>query len=134
MFDNSAYYGLQNPGFTKDIGRGFIDKMYPTIIDPISGTLDYVLCDGASMINNGQPLTDVYRLHGENSRELKRDKQGNFIKKLFIGGAIIGLSALLLRKFKNVIPTNLKTGASKAWNNVKAQVGKIFNKFKKTSP
>ena len=79
MFDNSAYYGLSNPAFTKDIGYGMIDMMYPSAgIDPVSGTVDIQPADVPPLVNNGQPNSDTFQSEG-------KSKKGKIVRNVLIG-------------------------------------------------
>lgn len=129
MFDNSAYYGLKNPGFTTDIGYGMIDMMYPaTGVNTVSGTIDPEFADAARLLNNGQPANDTYQ--NQQSEETNHNNKKSLIIKSLIGLAVIGAGAFGFYKFK----TPIMNGLSKIAAPVKNFVTNMINKFKKPSP
>jgi len=124
MFDNSAYYGLSNPAFTKDIGYGMIDMMYPSAgIDPVSGTVDIQPADVPPLVNNGQPNSDTFQSEG-------KSKKGKTVRNVLIGLGVAALAALGFYKFK----TPIMNAAGKVTTPVKNFFTSLMNKFKKPSP
>ncbi len=136
MLDNSAYYGLQNPAFTKDIGYSMIDSMYPAAgINTLTGTIDLEPNQAANLLNKGQPANDTYTANPEN-KVLKRNKEDNIVKKVFIALGLLAVGALAFFKckapVKNAI-SSIKNSANGLWNKASNLASKVINKFKKTT-
>ncbi len=108
--DESIKYNLRNPAFTDDIGYSMINRMYPTSINPMSGTIDNQL--GDVKLNNGQPEQDSYQ-------KTKRDSDKEIFKKLLIGGAAVVLAIFGFKKGKSLL-SKIK-GLFKGTNNISGQ-------------
>lgn len=126
MLDNSVYYGLQNPAFTKDIGYGMIDAMYPCTadIDPVSGTVETLPVDAAAGINNGQPASDVFQ-SGNKNNPTKKHTLRNIL--LLSGAAIAALAGFKFRK-------PIMAAAGKVVTPIKNFFNNLVHKSKTPSP
>ena len=126
--DESIKYNLRNPAFTDDIGYSMINRMYPSSVNPMSGTIDNQL--GDVKLNNGQPEQDSFQ-------KTKRDSDKEIFKKLLLGGAAVILAIFgfkkgksLISKLKGLFSGGNNISGKTITNNVKGFGAKIGAKLK----
>lgn len=117
--DESIRYNLRNPAFTDDIGYSMINRMYPGVIDPLTGTVNSQI--GDVNINLGQPQQDSY----ENTQK-SADKEK--FKKILIYGAGIALLIFGFKKGKALI--NLVKGLFSKSGNASTSGKSLLGKAK----
>lgn len=131
--DESIRYNLRNPAFSDDIGYSMINRMYPGMVNPITGAPDLQI--GNVNINVGQPQEDTY----ENSQ---KSKDNDKIKKLLVGVGGLALAIFGFKKGKlivNFVKGLFKNGiklpsGKKILNNIKAFGTNIIDKVKNITP
>ncbi len=84
MFNNSAMYGLRNPGFTDDIGFSLLNPMR-------SMPMNYPIQVFSPMMNSGLLNRDIY----QPSNEKQMHKNRSALKKIFFGGLAATTTLLL---------------------------------------